>query len=294
MKWNQLAALNGVMALALWVSPAKAEVRYVFEPLHFKLTVLQQRPIVIEAERTANHLSNLSKGPTSLAINASKLTNKNLLSVLASAFDTNWPAGANLALDRYSSSLYVVDATGTNPVFNVSQGVSLDETNVAFFRCELDWPVEKDQTLIRARPGGASEYSAEGTHYGMAFFQLFIEQDGVTNTDLSFAGLNTTDYRSYFIQSSNSVPVFSHSFYQMKQTIPVMGDGVLDETWSVVRGTVTSRLVTKGGPAVGVPISPPPPAPLPPPTILPPPPNWFTNTFTNIVVLPPILLTNAP
>jgi hypothetical protein len=279
MRWNQLAILNGIIAVALWVSPAKAALRTYFEPINFKLTVAQQQ---IETHTNAY--------PT-FTINSAKLTNKGLLSLLASAFDTNWPAGANLALDRFGGNLYVVDATGTNPVFNTSQGISIDDTNVAFFRCEFDRPVTKSHVLIKARPEGASEHSVDGTRYGMVFFHLFIEQDGVTNTDLSFAGLDVDDFHSHFIQFSNTIPAFTNSFYGTKETIPVTGDGVFDETWSVVEGTVTGQLELKGIPPFGVPA---PPSPLPPPLrlpiVLPPPPDGFTN----IVVLPPILLTNTP
>jgi hypothetical protein len=282
-KWNQLAVLNVVLALALWVSPASEAFQTYLQPINFKLTLAQQQ---VETHTNAY---------PSFSINTVKLTNKSLLGVLASAFDTNWPAGADLAMDRFSGNLYVVDATGTNPVFNVSQGVSVDETNVAFFRCEFDLPVSKNQTLVRARPGGASEHSIGGTRYGMVFFQLFIEQDGVTNADLSFAGLNTADFRSHFIQSSNVVPAFTDYSYQTKETMSVMGDGVFDEAWSVVEGTVTSQLELKGISPVGTPIMPPPQPPPQPPIIFPPPPpNLFTNGITNIVILPPIRLTNAP
>jgi hypothetical protein len=281
MRWNQLAILNGIVAVALWLSPVRAAAAYFLEPLNFKLTVAQQQIVT--------HTNNY---PT-FTINSAKLTNKGLLSLLASAFDTNWPTGANLALDRWSGNIYVVDATGTNPVFNASQGISLDDTNVAFFRCEFDRPVTENHQLVKARPGGASEHSADGTRYGMVFFYLFIEQDGVTNTDLSFAGLDAADYHSHFIQFSNAVPTFTNSFYGTQETIPVMGDGVFDETWSVVEGTVTSQLVLKGVPPFGAPI---PPFPMPPPLRSP---NGFTNGFTNIVippivVIPPTLLTNSP
>lgn len=296
MKWNKLAILNGMIAVALWFSPARAAGQN-FQPLNFKLTVLQQRPIILEATRTNGYGSPaVLPTPYTPAINASKLTNKELLSLLASAFDTNWPAGADLAVDKWNGNIYVVDATGTNPVFNAGSGMSIDDTNVAFFRCEYDQPVTKGRALSRTRPGGGSQHSVDETSYGMVFFHLFIEQDGVTNTDLSFAGLNVADYHSHFLRLSNTVPTFTNSSYQMKETISVMGDGVFDETWSAVQGTVTSLLETKGGPAVGAPIPMPPRPPLQPPIpVLPPPPNWFTNGFTNIVVLPPpTLLTNAP
>lgn len=297
MKWNKPAILNGMIAVALWISTARAAGQY-FQPLHFKLTVLQQQPIIMEATRSTNGYGSSIVLPAP-AINVSKLTNKGLLSLLASAFDTNWPAGADLALDKWSGNIFVVDATGTNPVFNASDGMSIDETSVAFFRCERDQPVTKVHALSRTTPGGASQHSVDGTHYGMVFFHLFIEQDGITNTDLSFAGLDAADFHSYFTQSSNTVPAFANSFYRTKETIPVIGDGVFGETWSVVRGTVTSLLVQKGAPPMGAPILMPPPPPLLPPIDLRPPPNWFTNVFTNIVVppiviRPPILLTNAP
>lgn len=296
MKWNKLAILNGMIAVALWISMGRAAGQYYVQPLNFKLTVLQQQPIILEATRSTNDYGFSSVLPArhTSDINKSKLNSQGLLSLLASAMDTNWPAGATLALDKWSGNIFIVDATGTNPVCNVSDGRNLGDTNVVFFRCGYDLPVAKGHAWIQPRPGGGLKYSTEGSHFGMVFFHLFIERDGLTNTDLSFAGLDVANYHSHFIQSSNTVPTSANSFSRTKETIPVMGDGMLEETWSVVQGTVTSLLVTEGGPAAGVPISPPPPR-LPPPTVLPPPPpNWFTNVFTNIVVPPPILLTNAP
>ena len=133
-----------------------------------------------------------------------------------------------------------------------------------------------------------SEHTFDGTRYGMVFFHLFIEQDGVTNTDLSFAGLDVVDNHSHFVQFTNPVPTFANDSSQMKETIPVTGDGVFDENWSVVEGTVTSHQEIKGNPPRGSPIPmPPSPPPLPPPGILPP-----LTVFTNITVLPPIVLTS--
>ena len=61
----------------------------------------------------------------------SRITSKTLLSYFATAFHTNWPAGAQLAVGGGLSQVLVVDKTGTNPVCNLSAGINVGDTNVA-------------------------------------------------------------------------------------------------------------------------------------------------------------------
>jgi hypothetical protein len=108
-----------VTAFALWVSNAKAIVIVLeqFTELNFSLVAAQQvhlTPIVLEG-----------------TIKTSKITNKELLSFLATAINTNWPAGAQLALR--GSDIYVVDKTGTNGVFDLTIGMNVGDTNVVYF-----------------------------------------------------------------------------------------------------------------------------------------------------------------
>ncbi len=272
MKSNKPAFAAIAVVLALWASNAKAapELPFQFEKLNFSLIALQQE------------LGN--SGPyTNIVvpnIETSKIINKDLLSFLATALNTNWPAGAQLALGEIEGpfgiqDIFVVDKTGTNPVFDVSTGINVGDTNIVYFVFDSDAVVFSFN--IETHNEGPSS-SAE-TQFGKIFFHLFNEQNGVTNTDLYFDGLNTTKSRSTRVITTNKTIL--HQI--MNEDAPVAGDGTFNGEWTVVKGKVTSSAKQELVPLI---------------LTNPPPPIIFTNILTNIPIRsptnwpPPIIITN--
>ena len=191
--------------------------------------------------------------------------------------------------------LFVVDDTGTNPVFNLSSGINVGDTNVTYFRCLIEEQVTRSRGKILPQSAGNLERNTEGTGFGMVFFQLLNEQDGTNQTDLSFAGLRAGDFNSSMLESntpSGTVPFHLHLISNNRES--VTGDGTLDGIWTVVTGQVSSSSEFTGH-------FPPPPPFLPPqmpPPVFPPlPPIIFTNFPPPIIITnrpPPIIITNRP
>jgi len=235
MKSNKLASAAIVAALTLWASNAKAtpELPFRFEKLNFSLIALQQE--LGESEPYGNGVL-----PN---IETSKITSKDLLKYLATAFNTNWPAGAQLALSKMGApsglaydpipigDIFVVDKTGTNPVFDVSTGINVGDTNIVYFDFDSDAVVFS--FILETHNEGPSS-SAE-TQFGKIFFHLFNEQNGVTNADLYFDGLNATKSRSTRVITTNKTILHQ----TINEEAPVAGDGTFNNEWTVVKGKVT-------------------------------------------------------
>jgi hypothetical protein len=81
-----------------------------------------------------------------------------------------------------------------------------------------------------------SLFPATTTQYGKIFFHLFNEQNGITNTDLCFDGLNVIETHSNMIGTSKGFTLHSTTSEQA----PVTGDGIFDLEWTVIQGEVTS------------------------------------------------------
>jgi hypothetical protein len=209
---------------------------YEFETLNFCLVAAQQTNI--DTLVSSNSLQTVIV--STAAIRNSKLTSKDLLNFLATAFNTNWPTGAKLALDNFSGDIFVVDKTGTNPVCNVSVGINGD-TNVAYFSYDTgDVSVYKDNSLA-AYEANLHHSVHNGviyrqTRYGKIFFHLFSEQNGYATTDLSFDGLDVTD----FIPKDNVV-------FQ-SDVAPVTGTGFMNLIPTVITGQVTGSGKWGAGP----------------------------------------------
>ena len=227
MKLNKLAFAAIAAVLALWASNGKAtpEIAYQFEKLNFSLTALQPEINIPETPYGNDDAA---------AIKTSKITNKDLLRFLATAFDTNWPAGAQLALDNLRRDIFVVDKTGTNPVFNVSTGINIGDTNVVYFSFDSDRTVVSSQSVSLEMTTELLRVAA-GTDFGKIFFHLFNEQNGIINTDLYFDGLNTIKFHSITILITNKITGYGTTSEQA----PVTGDGTFNDEWTVVKGKVT-------------------------------------------------------
>ena len=288
MRLNKLALAAIATALTLWSSNGKAVIvrGYQFEKLNFSLTAEQQG---LENSETSSNVFVST-------IKTSRISSKDLLSFLATAFHTNWPAGAQLALDNFSSDIFVVDKTGTNDVVNVSTGINVGDTNVVYFTFDFDTPVvgRKSASLEKSK-----EWFYFGTQIqvGRIFFHLFNEQNGVTNTDLIFDGLSVVKLYSTGETTTNRVTLHTATSEQAS----VAGDGTFNLKWTVVKGYVTSSGTRNGLLLPPTPGFPSPAEPQPPTFLLP------TNVpavpiQTNISVRPfptnfpvvPLPITNYP
>jgi hypothetical protein len=184
-----------------------------FETLNFNLTATKQGIIGLPVSATV----------TATEVTTSKINNQGLLAFLASAFNTNWPTGAKLALDIQSLNIFVVDKTGTNPIFNASTGVNdVANTNVAYFSFNTGSPVFSNRKDTNGRV-------LQETDHKMVVFHLFNERNGTNDTDIYLSGLATTGFRT----------ITANSATQSEEAL-IYGQGIFqNETWTVMSGNVT-------------------------------------------------------
>ena len=232
MKSNKLTFAAIAVVLALWASNAQAQLLNRFETLNFSLVAMQQE--IDDSVPPGPYGNVLLRN-----IETSKITSKDLLKYLATALNTNWPAGAQLALgerevDQFPPDIvldiFVVDETGTNPVFDVSTGINVGDTNVVYFSFDSDGTVVSSKSVTKELLRVTA-----GTEFGKIFFHLFDEQNGITNTDLYFDGLNTIKFHSNMASTTNTIAEHGTASEQA----PVTGDGTFNDEWTVVKGKVT-------------------------------------------------------
>jgi hypothetical protein len=228
MKSNKLTFAAIVTAFALWASNAQAQLLNRFETLNFSLVAMQQE---IDDSGPSGPYGNVLL-PN---IETSKITSKDLLKYLATALNTNWPAGAQLALDQIEGpigirDIFVVDKTGTNTVFDVSTGINVGDTNVVYFSYDSDRVVVSSKSVTKALLRVTA-----GTEFGKIFFHLFDEQNGIIKTDLYFEGLSTIEFHSSMASTTNKIAEHGTASEQA----PVTGDGTFNDEWTVVKGKVT-------------------------------------------------------
>src|ERR1039457_6002854 len=100
--------------------------------------------------------------------------------------------------------IFVVDKTGTNPVFDVSTGINVGDTNVVYFGFDSDVTVFSAKNVSFERNEERLNSGTE-TGFGKIFFHLFNEQNGITNTDLYFDGHSTSESHSSSILITNNI-----------------------------------------------------------------------------------------
>lgn len=294
MKSNKLAFAAIATVLALWAANAQAQVLGRFEKLNFSLVAMQQE---IDDYEPPGPYGNVLLPKMEI----SKITSKDLLKYLATALNTNWPAGAQLALGEQEVpgggqgffpgsdfnivivwDIFVVDKTGTNPVFDVSTGINVGDTNVVYFSYDTDGPVVSSKS-VRVEKLGESLNSTTNTAFGKIFFHFFNEQNGITNTDLYFDGLNTIESHFNSILTANKIIEYGTASEQA----PVTGDGTFNNEWTVVKGKVTGSIKWKENLIL---LQPGPPILTNGPT-----PILFTNTPMRLPTnWPPPIFTNIP
>jgi hypothetical protein len=225
MKSNKLVFAAIVAALTLWASNTKAQ------PVGPELEQFTKLNFSLIAEQQVILIPGVLEG----TIKTSKITNKDLLSYMATALNTNWPAGAQLAVVGIGD-IFVVDKTGTNPIFNLTMGIYDDrDTNVVYFSVDYDATLFYLDKSVSLEKSNELTPSRTVTRFGKIFFHLFNEQNGVTNTDLYFDGLNTTKSRSTTMVITTNKTILQ----TINEEAPVTGDGTFNDEWTVVKGKVT-------------------------------------------------------
>jgi len=216
MKFNHLASTVIVASLALWAAAVKAApVTNQFERLNFTLVGEEQ---ALDDVQT-------SPGVHTSTLRTLKIANKDILNLLAAAFKTNWPGGSQLALDNVNGDIFVVDKSGANPVLDLSIGLNVGGTNVTYFSFSANPPVISGKTVIN----NTSQHVSQ-TQYRKIFFHVFNEQNGVTNTDLAFDGLDKAELNEQ-IKTTDTI--------NWKDDAEINGDGTFVGTLLVFKGQVT-------------------------------------------------------
>jgi hypothetical protein len=226
MKLIKLACMAIVATLALGSYSAKAGVVRQFEKLNFSLTTMQQ-----DLYNSSN-----AAGVYVYTTKTAKLTNKELLSFLATAFDTNWPADAQLALNLSDFDIYVVDKTGTNPILDLSVEMVVTNahtTNTARFYVEPDDSVTAGKDVYKSS-GNGNESSTDNL---ILYFELnrTVGTNAAAYTDLEFLGLDKAKYSASWIDDTSS------KVSESDKAI-VIGDGDINNKWTVVSGKVTGEM----------------------------------------------------
>jgi hypothetical protein len=223
MKLTQFASMIIVIVFALWASNVKAQpASFQFEKLNFTLTATQQE------------LDNSEMSPNVFisTVQTFRINNKDLLSFLATAFNTNWPSGAQLAMEINSEDIFVVDKTGTNLIADVSN-VGRGATNFGYFTVGFNSTVFSGKAVNK--PNGRSQTQ---TSSGKVFFHLHYQQNDIPTTDLYFDGLGASKFSKKIVDITETMTQWDK--------IPVTGDGTFDNTWTVVKGKVAGAGKWKG------------------------------------------------
>lgn len=203
-----------------------------YETLNFNLAASQQA--FVDTKVASNTYVSTA------TLKNSKITSKHLLTLLATACNTNWPAGAQLALENLSAQLFVVDKTGTNPICNLSMGMDENGTNVTFTCSSDGFNIYTDNSLAAYR--GKALYKQ--VHYGMISFHLFVQVNGQTVTDLSFDGLDTSN-----------TTVNKNSSVTQRDQATVAGSGWFNSKMLVLTGQING-VGTWTPPPAAVPVGP--------------------------------------
>jgi hypothetical protein len=187
MKLIKSLIIAGAVALTLEAFQAGAQsspvphiaVTYQFEPLNFSLAITEQNLNNVEQSTNGVYVSTAS---------SQKLTTPMIVQFLGEAFGSNWPTGAKLALNNMDQNIYIVDKTGTNPVFNVSQGINVGGTNIVHFTFSANGAV------VEGKWGMHASVVQKDTDLRQVFFDLLVEQEGVVQVNLYFYGMDTSNY----------------------------------------------------------------------------------------------------
>jgi hypothetical protein len=200
-----------------------------FEKIQFSLVVRQQ-------DSTEAGGSPIDRRWTAKTM---RLGNKDILKLLAAAFHTEWPKGAQLGVYRDDWGdglilryLYVLDKDG-NPLWSCNEGYFIDETNRAFLSVSSGNAIQDGWSKWK---GVNKRYY--NTYYQMISFHLYRNDDTDSSafTDLELQGLNAEKYYFRYISRANSYP---YVHITSSDRADLSAEGWLNGTWTVVSGTVS-------------------------------------------------------
>jgi hypothetical protein len=173
-----------------------------------------------------------STGNTNISVSTlktEKITTAAVLNALASAYNTNFPAGSKLALDLLSGDVFVVDKTGQNPIVDVSVGIDNDTNyvNVTF------------------SPQDISDQDWAGYYVVVADKQN--QKGPVLNSQTTLATVTcvvdvwTRDQYVYLVVSGNDTSVFKATAKAATESdaVTVSGFGYIGNSDASVEGQVT-------------------------------------------------------
>jgi hypothetical protein len=222
MKFIKSLIITGSVVLALGALQAKAQftqlpfpLAHQFEPLNLSLVLSKQQALNSNATATA----------TVSTVQNIKLTTPALLGILAQAYNMTWPTGAKLAIDfANNGDIYVVDKTGTNAIFDVSQGVyDTNNNNYVYFYFQTD-----GYSVISGKQDSRALIADKTTSTFQITFTLEVEVNGFEEYSLMFAGIDTDVFQ---LTSANVASQTDH--------MTVTGDGIINGSDAEVTGTIS-------------------------------------------------------
>jgi hypothetical protein len=230
MKLIKLASMTIMATLALGIYSAKATsivgTTTNYSTLKVALTVKQQ------AADTTNGDNIIYK------ITTTKLTNKELLSFLGTAFSRTWPAGAQLEYDWTFNQAIVADTTGTNVLFYCGNGVTTNgvtDTNV-IASLTLYWDYSMSGGVYSGKDDEATRGSTSFDEYTLAYFVLFYDvlSDDTAYTDLYGYGQDASKYTEKWTSAA------THKWTDT-ESINLAGTGYWSDEPAVFTGTISAK-----------------------------------------------------
>jgi hypothetical protein len=223
MKPLKVASLTliGILALAAFSAKAPPMVEGYLK-LNIGLVIQQQALLGVNKN---------GDGKTFIStVDKFKVNNRALLEYMAEMFDTNWPAGAQLAYDLVSDQVVVTDSTGTNAIFYCEDGVS-NAYRHAYV--SLHWFADGGPysgKSVSGLPG-----SGKFTGYWRATIDIHYENfsDSSVHTELAGDGLNIEKYADKITTSGGST--------SRKETFTPFALGPFGNVEAILGGKITAK-----------------------------------------------------
>jgi hypothetical protein len=220
---KQFATVFSIASLILLAANARAGAGPVpASPITFKLAAYTQQPYELTSSKTNQNTA--STNTTSVhksTVRRIQVKNEDILNLLANSFSTNFPAGSQLA--GFSSSLYVVDATGTN--------IFLDISGVLYFEpAQTFWAGTDTQTKTEDNSGTQSTYASSYSGTGTA--KLTFDDGGRITAN----GAHTVVHIQGFVTTKNN---YKNNQSKASFTFSGQGNGIVEDVATILSGTIT-------------------------------------------------------
>jgi hypothetical protein len=218
--------LTTIAVLAFAFSTVRAAVFFVpTGPATFNLNSAVYAPAQQNAKTnqtaTSTNITQFFKS----SLTKTPFSSSNMLALLANSFNTNFPAGSQIALQP--GGLFVVDITGTNIIFSASSVVSF-QSDATFF--------SSTETLITTQNTSGTSHSGNFTQGLIASRTLTYDDtlnttaDG-THTKFTFRGLYTV----------NKTGNFKTGFVKATSEFQGTGGGMVQNVQTLLTGTINGK-----------------------------------------------------